>query len=319
MSVITFIIVLAVAFVNGWTDAPNSVSACVATGVLPLNKALKLAAISDFAGSVTFGLLSRKVTESVFELAKFKINNDIYIFSIFSVMISVVVFAVSAWCFGFPTSESHAILAGLFGTSLCLNGGFKNTDYSQWSDTFIGLILSVITGFIFSYSVTKIFYSITANSNSEKVYKYQIVSGMLTAFMHGAQDSQKFTAIAVALFDSVNKRSFFVLHTVIALVISFGILTGGDRIIKKIGNDLVSINHIQGFLADFTGLLCLFCSTLTGIPVSTTHIKTSALMGAGSVKGRVDKKIALRLIMSWILTFPVCSSISYFITRIIIK
>lgn len=321
LSFITFILILAVAFVNGWTDAPNSVAACVATGVLPLNKALNLAAISDFAGSVTFGILNKKVTETVFELASFSDNKYSFNISIFSVMLSVVVFAVSAWYIGFPTSESHAILAGIFGTSVCINGGFGNIDYYQWLNTFAGLFVSITSGFIISFFITKIYGKMSDNIDSKKLSVYQILLGMFTAFMHGAQDSQKFTAIAISVFnsDNKNKMSFIIIHITVACIISFGILMGGDRIIKKVGNDLVKLNGVQGFSADFSGALCILCATVIGIPVSTTHIKTSALIGAGSVNGDVNKNTAYQLILSWVLTFPICSLISYFVCYLVIK
>lgn len=322
LAFITVVFVLAVAFVNGWTDAPNSVAACVSTGVLSTKKALVISALADFAGSLTVGLISGKVSERMIDLASYSNDKELYIVSIFSVMLSVVIFSVSAWCFGFPTSESHAMLAGLFGSSVCINEGTVNINYSEWINTVIGLIFSIIMGYVFGYCFTKISFYLLKKDSYIKLKKFQIVSAVLSAYLHGAQDSQKFTGIALSVltvYYNQNKNSDFKITFLVALIISAGILTSGEKIIKTVGNDLVKLNALQGFSADISGLICLFLSTLCGIPVSTTHIKTSAIMGAGSVNGKINTKTASKLIISWVLTFPVCAIISYILTFIIIK
>ncbi len=324
--VLTFVVlamILSVAFVNGWTDAPNSVAACVSTGVLPIKKALRIAAFSDFAGSVTIGLLNGKVAERIIDLSLVKGENNIYHVLVFSVMLSVIVFAVSAWYFGFPTSESHAMLAGIFGSSICINKGFNGIDFSEWINTITGLVSSLCIGFLVGMILMKILIRYGRNRIYSKFRNIQIILGALTSFMHGAQDSQKFVAVAITVLclkaDCYSERLKIIVTLLIAITISVGILTSGEKIIKTVGKDLVTLNELQGFSADLSGFICIFILTMLGFPVSTTHIKTSAIMGAGSINGKIDKNTAKGLIASWILTFPVCAILSYSITLFIIK
>lgn len=315
--------VMSVAFINGWTDAPNSVAACVSTGVLPIKKALFISAISDFVGSITVGMLNGKVSERILDLSSYGNDRNLYLISVFSAMLSVFIFAYISRCFGLPTSESHALLAGILGSSVRINDGFKNINMNGWIDTCAGLIISILVGYIFSVLIMKLtrFYAKKYNLLFE-FKKIRILSCILSAFLHGAQDSQKFTAIALSILCSnENLFNHFELKVTIltALIISTGILTSGDKIIKTVGDDLVKLNNMQGFSADISGILCILLFTLCGYPLSTTHVKISAIMGAGSVGGKINTKTATELFLSWIITFPVCAVMSYIITRILIK
>lgn len=318
---LTFFMVLSVAFVNGWTDAPNSVAACVSTGILPVRKALIISAVADFLGSITVGLFSGKVSEKIINLSLCGIDREAYLISVFSVMLSVVIFAVLSRFFGLPTSESHAILAGIFGTSLFLNKGFVNIDVNEWLNVCGGLLISVLTGYAFSFLFLKFLLFCSENNKLKFRFKnIQIISGFLTSFLHGAQDSQKFVAIVLSILnENKTENSEFKITFLVAVIISIGILTSGDKIIKTLGNDLVKLNDLQGLSADISGILCILIFTLLGYPLSTTHVKTSAIIGAGSVNGKINKKTASELIISWVLTFPVCAMLSYVLTWILTK
>ncbi len=317
----TIFITLAVAYVNGWTDAPNSIAACVSTKALPLKSAIKLAAVSDFIGSVTVGLLSGKVSEKISYLSDCCGKSEISSVAIFSAMLSVVIFAVIAWYFGIPTSESHALLAGIFGSSLALNGGIGNVSLDVWLNTIIGLVLSLVLGFISGYILSVL--SIQLNFSNAFFINSQILSAILSAFMHGAQDSQKFVGILMSfLGDKPNHNNLNIIFTLFCGgLMALGTATGGDRIIKTVGSDMVYLNNIQGFSADFSGLGCLIISTLIGLPVSTTHIKTASILGAGLSGGNknINKNIVSKMISAWIITFPVCALLSYIISSVIIK
>ena len=316
---LTVLMVFGVAYINGWTDAPNSIAACVSTGVIPLKKAVRIAAVADFAGSVSVGLLNNKVTERIIILSEMECPGEIFISSMFSVMLSVIVFAVLAWYFGIPTSESHAMLAGLFGSGLIVE---RAVDLKAWINTLVGLVISLLSGFISGYIISEFFSRVIRIEFNDKLKKSQILICVLTSFLHGALDSQKFAGILMVIFrtnGNINNKTYLVVLTVTAFMISCGILTGGDRIIKSVGNDLIKLNKLQGFSADVSGLLCLGISTFCGIPVSTTHIKTASVFGAGAVNGSTNHKLVMRIIVAWILTFPVCALLSCCITYIIIK
>ncbi len=316
--------ILSVAFVNGWTDAPNSVAACVSTGVLPIKTALRIAAISDFVGSVTVGMLSGKVYEKIIKLTVLQCDEKVFAVSIFSAMLTVVLWAVSAWYFGIPTSESHSILAGIFGSSVAVNGGFESLNINEWIETMIGLILSVILGFVSGYVLSCLMKRFIKKYDVNKFKNYQIIISVLTSFMHGAQDSQKFVGIIISVISITSTKKsacnyYFLIIIICSLIISFGVITGGDRIINTVGNNMVKLDSISGLSADASGFLCLLLSTLYGVPTSTTHIKTASILGAGSFNGKINKKTIIKLFLTWFLTFPVCGLLSYIITSAIIR
>ncbi len=321
---LTIFIVFSVSYVNGWTDAPNSIAACVATNVVPIKKAVKFAALADFSGSLTIGLLSGKVSERIIKLTEYDGNSDLFLISMFSAMLSVVIWAVTAWYFGIPTSESHAMLAGVLGSSTAINNGFGNINIEEWRNTAVGLLISVVVGFLAGFILSEFIYLFFQKKSKRFLGKLQIISSVLTAFLHGAQDSQKFVGIIMAVlykFCSGIKFGYlyFIITFLCAAFISLGTATGGERIIKTVGSDMVKLSKEQGFSADISGLICLLISTLCGIPVSTTHIKTASILGAGAVNGDINWKTAGKMLAAWVLTFPVCALISYIITFVMIK
>ena len=162
---------------------------------------------------------------------------------------------------------------------------------------------------------------------AENIFRhFQIVSSALMAFMHGAQDSQKFAGILGMILSASGIGNVFIQSTTILLTVSSiaiaaGTATGGERIIKKVGTDMVKLRIDQGFSADLSGALCLFVSTLLGLPVSTTHTKTSAVIGVGfadNVKS-VNFKIAGEMILAWFFTFPGCGLLGWAITCVFLK
>lgn len=329
-TVFTVVITLAVAFVNGWTDAPNAIASCVSTRTIKLRYAVILAAAADFAGSLTVGLSSGRVTRTVMNIAGFGDDNDKAVIALCGAMISVVIWAVSAWRFGIPTSESHALIAGLTGASVAVNNGFTGINSSEWTKVLSGLVLSTFLGFFAGYAVSKLTVKIFSNVEKTKadvIFRFsQIASSVLMAFMHGAQDSQKFAGILAIVFSlSGIKSSFTDSFTVLILIssaaIALGTATGGGRIIKAVGMDMVKLRRDQGFSADLSGAVCLLISTLLGLPVSTTHTKTSAVMGVGVSKSikSVDWSVAGEMVAAWLFTFPGCGLIGWAVTCIFLK
>lgn len=327
---LTVAITLAVAFVNGWTDAPNAIASCVVTRCMPLRKAVVLAALCDFAGSLTMGMLSSKVTQTVVNLTSFGADNRIASAALCASMSAVVIWATAAWAFGIPTSESHALLAGLMGAGIAVNAGFSGVDAGGWAKVVYGLVLSTVLGFLSGYVSSKItvkLFENTEKSKSDVFFKNsQIAASALMAFMHGAQDSQKFSGILFIVISLSDYENGIVeapvwMLMLCALTIALGTATGGARIIKSVGMDMIKLRRDQGFAADMAGAFCLFVSTAFGMPVSTTHTKTSAVLGVGTARSpkSVNWSVAGEMAAAWILTFPCCAMLSYIITLIYIK
>lgn len=326
----TVFITLAVAFVNGWTDAPNAIASCVSTRCMKLRHAVILAAAADFAGAMIIGAFSSKVTETVMNIADFGADKKTAIIALCAAMCSVVVWAVSAWKFGIPTSESHALIAGLTGAAIAVNNGFSGINVSEWGKVLKGLFISAFFGLVAGYAISKLtvmLFRRSEKSAADKVFRgSQIFSSILMAFMHGAQDSQKFAGILTLIFTLASDEKAFSVNPILPIVISSaaiaaGTATGGGRIIKAVGMDMVKLRIDQGFSADLSGAACLFISTLLGLPVSTTHTKTAAVIGVGIAKSIkfVDWKVAGEMIAAWIFTFPGCGLMGWAVTCIFLK
>lgn len=327
--IFTVIIIFAVAFVNGMTDAPNAIVSCVSTKSISMKKAVVIAAISDFAGSVTVGLINRSVTETVINIADFGNNPKTALVGLAASMFSVVLWAVAAWRFGIPTSESHALIAALSGAGIAVNGGFSGISIYAWKKVVYGLLISAFLGLAAGYVISKLtvrFFKKQSEDKSDKIFqKSQVLSSALMSFMHGAQDSQKFTGIlllALSLSGYVNNERVPVWISILCpLFISAGTAAGGERIIKAIGTDMLKMRKDQGFSSDVAGALCLLISTLMGMPVSTTHTKTSAVMGVGIAESlkSVNWKVAGDMVAAWIITFPACGFLGWIFTKIILQ
>lgn len=331
--IIIVILILGVIFVNGWTDAPNAIATAISTRVISPHGAIRLAVIFNFLGAFVMSLINAKVANTLSNIVSFKPEeNQTALVVLAAAMFSIVIWAVCAWYFGIPTSESHALIAGVTGAAIAL-GGFSSINQNEWSKVLIGLVLSTILGFgigfLFSKFIQIVFFNLK-RSIANKVFAVgQNFGAAAMAFMHGAQDGQKFMGIfllCIYLFDQsiVNISSDNTFHIPIQLificsiVMGLGTSVGGYKIIKSVGMDMVRLEKYQGFVADTSAAICLLIASLTGIPVSTTHTKTTAIMGVGAAKrlSSVNWKIVKEMVIAWVLTFPGCGIIAFLMARL---
>ncbi len=329
MLAISVILTLGVIFVNGWTDAPNAIATCVTTRCMEAKPAILMAAVFNFLGVLVMTLINSTVAMTIKNMVNFNGNNDEAMIALCAALFAIVVWAVAAWYFGIPTSESHALIAGLSGAAIALHGGLEGINGEEWIKVIYGLALSAIVGFAFGWIVCKITTLICREIDRRKTegfFKYaQIGSSAMTAFMHGAQDGQKFMGVLLlGLFlingqdstGSVNLPVWMML--LCSLVMGLGTSVGGKKIIKSVGMDMVKLEKYQGFSADVAASLCLLLSSVFGIPVSTTHTKTTAIMGVGAVKrmSAINFKVVQDMVLTWILTFPGCGLIGYLMAKL---
>ena len=324
------ILISGVMFVNGGTDAPNSIATCVSTRCLSPNKALGLAVIFDFLGILIMTLINSTVAETIFNIVDFGTNIHDALIALCSALISIVLWSVIAWFFGIPTSESHSLIAGLSGAAIALQNGISGINFNEWKKVIYGLIIVNILGFVSGFLITKLIEKICKNMdrrNTNKFFtKMQIISAGLTAFMHGAQDGQKFMGVFLlgTMLSTGSKASFSIpvwLIMYCAFLMGLGAIIGGKKIIKTVGMKMAKLEKYQGSSADIASFLCLLGSSILGIPLSTTHIKTTAIMGVGASRGlsRVNWSVAKNMVLTWIFTFPGCGLIGYFSTLLFIK
>ena len=329
--IVITVLLLCVVLVNGWTDAPNAIATCVSTKSLSPKKAILLAAVFNFLGVLIMTLISSTVAQTIYNLVDFGNNYSSSLIALCAGLFAIVVWAVLAWIFGIPTSESHALIAGVSGAAIALQHSFSALNGNAWLKIFLGLVFSTAFGFSLGYVLTKVIEQIFKPFDRRKTTPFfkttQIVSSMAMAFMHGAQDGQKFIGIfLMALFLSKGTMSPDIitipiwLSILISLTMTLGTSIGGHRIIKTVGLKMTKLEPYKGTAADLASATTLLISSVSGMPVSTTHTKTTAIMGVGASKrwSNVRWDIVKNMFLAWFLTFPGCGLLGYLVTKLFI-
>ena len=325
------LLILSVILVNGWTDAPNAIATCVSTRCIRPKKAIIMAAIFNFLGVLVITMISSTVAETLHSIANFGDNAEHALIALCAGLVAIVLWAILAWWFGIPTSESHALIAGVSGAAIAIQKGIMGINLNEWKKVLIGLILSVIIGFVVGFFITKLIEKICKNIDRRKTIpffkKLQVFSGATMAFMHGAQDGQKFIGIfllAIELSSGITSTGSiqipFWLMILCSLIMTLGTSIGGYKIIKTVGMKMVKLEVYQGAIVDISCSICLFISSILGIPISSSHTKTTTIMGVGASRNlhNVNWNVVKNMILAWVLTFPGCGFLSYIITNIFI-
>lgn len=321
---ITVLLVLGVILVNGWTDAPNAIATCVSTRSMRAGNAILMAAVFNFLGVFFMTMLNATVAQTIYKMVDFGGDPKTALIALCASLFAIVLWATAAWAFGIPTSESHALIAGISGSAIALQGGLGGINPGEWIKVVYGLIFSTVAGFVLGFLTTRIIEFLFKRSDRRKTHGFfrngQIAGAAAMAFMHGAQDGQKFMGVfMLGVFlanGKANVTSFVIpvwLMVLCSVVMALGTSIGGYRIIKSVGMGMVKLEKYQGFAADISASLALLVSSVTGIPVSTTHTKTIAIMGVGASKrlSSVNWGTVREMVAAWILTFPGCGIIGY--------
>ncbi len=323
------VLTLGVILVNGWTDAPNAIATCVVTRCMSARNAIIMAAIFNFLGVYVMTILSPKVAETITKMVDFGSDPDQAIIALSAAMFAIVTWATVAFLFGIPTSESHALIAGLTGSAIALHGNLNGVNGGEWIKVLYGIFISVIMGFGLGWLVCKLVTIIFRNVDrrkTEPIFKYaQIAGAAYSAFMHGAQDGQKFMGIIILCLFMSQGQSIPAdlapaawIMVLCAVIMGVGTSIGGKKIIKSVGMDMVKLEKYQGFSADLAASSSLLICSLLSLPVSTTHAKTTSIMGVGAVKSvkAINFGVVKEMVLTWIFTFPGCGLISFLITKL---
>lgn len=326
---VTVLLTLGVIFVNGWTDAPNAIATAVTTRSINIRPAIIMSAVFNFLGVLLMMMINSSVASTISNMVDFGTDTQMALVALCAALFSIVVYSVGASIFGIPTSESHSLIAGLTGAALAVQGGLDGVNGQEWIKVIYGLVLSLALGFALGWGICKALTIICANMDrrrTNKAFKYaQIFGAAAMSFMHGAQDGQKFIGVlllGVAFCngqpDLVNAAIPIWLMMLCSITMGVGTSVGGEKIIKSVGMDMVKLETFQGFSADLAGAVCILLSTLTGIPVSTTHTKTSAIMGVGAVKrlSAINFSVVKDMMLTWVFTFPGCGLISFVMAKV---
>lgn len=290
-----------------------------------------MAAVFNFLGVFLMSMFNATVAETITKMVDFGDNSHEAIVALSGALFAIVVWATLAWKFGIPTSESHALIAGLTGGAIALHGGLDGVNGSEWVKVLYGLVISVVLGFVLGYIVCKIVVLIFRNAERRKtevLFRWaQIFGAACMSFMHGAQDGQKFMGVILLSLFLINGQSSGAavqmpvwLMLLCSAVMGLGTSIGGKKIIKSVGMDMVKLEKYQGFSADIAASISLLISSVFGIPVSTTHAKTTAIMGVGAVKriSAINFSVVKEMMLTWVLTFPGCGLIGFLMTKLFI-
>ncbi|MFA6861065.1 MAG: inorganic phosphate transporter [Bacilli bacterium] len=358
--VITVLLALGVVFINGWTDAPNAVATCISTRAIAPKKAIIMAAIFNFIGVMLFSLFAAGVAESIAGIVDFgsltesvdvtasqvQTNAHNALIGLSAGMIGVVAWGVLAWIFGMPSSESHALVAGLTGAcfAMMVLGYQVSPGAGAWSSVGIGFVVSAVLGLVLGFLITKLIEYLCKKlirGKTTKFFKWaQIISAAGMALAHGAQDGLKFVGViylvlflgtkafgsditvladpngANFVMNFLTAPEFLWLPVLVSIVMGLGTSIGGYRIIKKVGMGMVDLEPYQGFATDISAFIALMVSSLLGWPVSTSQVKTCSIIGVGLTKGakKVNWRVAIDMVLTWVFTFPGCILIGFLMT-----
>lgn len=270
MKVVILLIITLLIFTNALTDAPNAIATLVGTRVMKFKDAAKLSAIFNLIGIVVMSFINFSVAGCVSSMVNLYDGNSGYVVLI-SAIIAVILFALIALAFGIPTSETHALVAGLTGSAIAIYG-IEGVNFYEWKPVIIGLIWSIFGTFIVSICITKILKNFMKKITDRNIRKAQIISTCGMSFMHGAQDGQKFIGLLIIFIcllrkieipNIVNPLDYIEIIIFCAIVMAIGCSFGGKKIVENIGTDMATLNIQEGLLSDITTVTTLLIASLT--------------------------------------------------------
>jgi PiT family inorganic phosphate transporter len=309
-------------YINGFHDAANSIATVVSTRVLTPGRAVIWAAFFNFIAAFTFGTAVARTVGSGM------INLDIVTFAvIFSGLAGAIVWDLITWYYGLPTSSSHALIGGYAGAAVA-KAGFVAIIPSGWTKTLLFIVLSPMIGLILGLGLMTSIYWLLRWTPPSRVDRWfrrlQLLSAAAFSLNHGANDAQKTMGIIAGVLLAAGYIQTFHIPFWVVLAahgaIGLGTLAGGWRIIHTMGSKITKLQPVGGFAAETSAALSILIATQTGVPVSTTHAITGAIVGVGATRrlSAVRWGVAGQIVWAWILTIPMAFAIGagvYFLMR----
>lgn len=303
-------IALVFAFVTGFHDTANAIATSVYTRALKPGQAILLATVMNFVGA----LVSEKVALTI---SKGLIASDPAQYVILAALIAAVIWNLLTWYYGIPCSSSHALIGSLVGAAIVAAGGVKAILWGGvMAKVIIPLFTSPIIGLFIGFFFMKWLFVLLQNKTprwaNERFAKLQVLSAALVAYSHGNNDAQKTMGIITLALISANALDASAgvpmwVKIVCAVMMALGTASGGKRIMKTMGNGVTRLEPVGGFAAQTASALVIEAATFLGIPVSTTQVITSAVMGVGSSRrfSAVKWSVAGNIVLTWFITLPV--------------
>lgn len=315
---LVLLLILGAEFVNGWTDAPNAIATVVSTRSLSPIQAVIMAAILNLLGVLSGTAVASTIGQGIIDPKLVDLT------TVGGAMVGIILWSSFAARWGIPTSESHALVAGLGGAGLA-TAGPQALVWSGWQKVLVGLAFSTFLGFGGGLLAITMVYRVFHGASPGRLRKHfrilQVMSSAFMAFSHGSNDGQKFMgAFTMALVLGNVLPTFEIPGWVIflcAAVMALGTITGGWRIMKTLGMKITRLETHQGFAAETAAASTIELASRLGIPLSTTHTISTAIMGVGAARSRsaVRWGVTAELVTAWILTFPICALISWAVVK----
>jgi PiT family inorganic phosphate transporter len=321
---VIFIILVALVFdfLNGFHDAANSIATVVSTRVLSPQKAVLWAAFFNFVAAFVMGTaVAKTMGKGMIDIAV--VNQQV----ILAGLIGAIAWNLFTWYYGLPVSSSHALIGGYAGAAVA-RSGLGAILFAGWTKTLIFIVLAplmgAIVGFLLMVAVTWIFRRWQPFKLDQLFRRLQLVSAGLYSLGHGGNDAQKTMGIITGLLVTAGYHKGFEIPFWVIIIchaaIALGTMFGGWRIVKTMGTKITKLQPFGGFCAETSGAITLFVATHLGIPVSTTHTITGAIIGVGATRriSAVKWGVAGTIVWAWILTIPLAAlvaAMSYFVIR----
>ena len=336
MVLFTAVLIAALVFeyINGFHDAANAIATVVSTKVLTPRQAILLAAIGNLIGALSGTAVAATIGVGLVD------PHVVTTLTVLDALLAAIIWGLLTWWMGLPSSSSHALIGGLCGAALAVSNfnwsvlKWSVTDGAKhsglWPKVIVPMISSPLLGFAFGallmFLIMIVFYRITPRMAKLSFGRLQLVSASLMALSHGSNDAQKTMGIiALALFTATTAGTFdhlpaslaflrtptFHVETWVILLCAFtmaaGTALGGWRIIRTMGHRVVKLQPVHGFAAETSAAIVIQIASAFGIPVSTTHVVATSIMGVGATKrlSAVKWGIVNRIVWAWVLTIPV--------------
>ncbi|GMA64476.1 inorganic phosphate transporter [Alicyclobacillus fastidiosus] len=319
--ILVVILALCFDFTNGFHDTANAIATSVSTRALSPRVAVVLAGGMNLIGALTFTGVAKTIGGSIANPLKVQHGTIV----VLAAIVAAIGWNLLTWRLGIPSSSSHALIGALSGAVIGA-AGFHAINYSGFLSIIEALVISPIAALILGYIIMWIFRLLFGSRSLHRVnrpFRYlQMITAGVQAFMHGTNDAQKTMgiitfALIAGGFQSTMNIPFWV-KLVCAVAMGCGTATGGWRIIKTVGSKIIRIEPINGFASDLTSSIIIFGFTLLKLPVSSTHVISSAIMGTGAAKrfNQVHWGVAGRIVVAWLITIPISGCIAAILVRL---
>ncbi|MFJ7827275.1 anion permease [Psychrobacillus sp. NPDC096623] len=310
LTILVVIFALAFDFINGFHDTANAIATSVSTRALKPRVAVLMAAIMNFVGALTFTGVAKTITKDIVD--PFALQNGSLI--ILAALLSAIIWNLLTWYFGIPSSSSHTLIGSIAGAAVSA-AGFAILNWEGFIKIIQALIISpflaLAVGFLMMSLFKVIFKHGSLYGTNKRFRIFQIGTAALQSFTHGTNDAQKamgiITMALIAAQWQTNDEIQLWVRIAAATAMGLGTSIGGYKIIKTVGGKIMKIRPINGAAADLSSAMIIFGATTIHLPVSTTHVISSAIMGVGSaqrVKG-VKWGVAKKIVLTWIITLPI--------------